>query len=299
MRSAPPAFALVTFAASLALTALTGCPMPDSSATRMQAAASDFNTDVRFGRLSLAVDKVDPKEREEFLAQRKKWNGHVEIADYELDQREDDRRRRRRGRREIRLVRARGRRPAHLEDSAEVAQHKGTWLLEKEALDDGAPGLLGETVAERTTAHAEERAVPDRFGSATKKRVPGGSSARRLRRGARFLLARGALRRRRRGAAFLVTTRRFATRSFFFTCALRRFIFIELRRSNLPIFAAPSGARPPGGAATALLLRRTRTLPKAAECRQGLVVRKRRIRISPSTRRPLPRVLALPAGTCC
>jgi hypothetical protein len=41
----------------------------------------------------------------------------------------------------------------------------------------------------------------------------------------------------------LVTARRLDSRSFFFTCALRRFIFIELRRSNLPIFVAPSGER--------------------------------------------------------
>ncbi|MGO8994170.1 MAG: hypothetical protein ACLQVI_12645 [Polyangiaceae bacterium] len=148
MRSAPPAFALVTFAASLALTALTGCPMPDSSATRMQAAASEFNTDVRFGRLSLAVDKVDPKEREEFLAQRKKWNGHVEIADYELISAKMI------GDEDAEVVVKYDWYALAVGDlhTSKIRQNwhskKGTWLLEKEALDDGAPGLLGETVAE-------------------------------------------------------------------------------------------------------------------------------------------------------
>ncbi len=31
------------------------------------------------------------------------------------------------------------------------------------------------------------------------------------------------------------TVRSFAARAFFFTCALRRFIFCELRRSNFPM----------------------------------------------------------------
>src|SRR5262249_24921424 len=36
-------------------------------------------------------------------------------------------------------------------------------------------------------------------------------------------------------AGFFATVRLRASRSFFFTCALRRFIFIELRRSNRPM----------------------------------------------------------------
>ena len=50
----------------------------------MQEAASDFNTNVRFGRMSLAVEKVSPKEREDFLARRKQWGERVQLADYEL-----------------------------------------------------------------------------------------------------------------------------------------------------------------------------------------------------------------------
>ena len=142
MRSGLPAFALV---ASLALA---GCPMPDTAAARMQAAASDFNTDVRFGRLSLAIEKVAPKERDEFLARRKKWGGHLEIADYELVS--------------AKMV---GNEDAEVivkYDWYELAvgdlhtsrirqkwrSHKGAWLLEAEALDDGVPGLLGEPIAQ-------------------------------------------------------------------------------------------------------------------------------------------------------
>jgi hypothetical protein len=149
MRVARPAFAFA-FLGSLA-PALAGCPMPDSPAARMQSTASDFNTDVRFGRLSLAVEKVSPKAREEFLARRKTWTGRVEIADYELIS--------------AKMVGS---------DDAEVVvkydwyqltvgdlhsskikqkwhnNHKGGWLLEAETLDEGVPGLLGEHVEEET-----------------------------------------------------------------------------------------------------------------------------------------------------
>jgi hypothetical protein len=144
MRSGIPAFG---FLVSLALV---GCPMPDSAAAHMQTTASDFNTDVRFGRLSLAVDKVSPKERDEFLARRKKWGGRLEIADYELIS--------------AKMV---GNEDAEVivkYDWYELAvgdlhtskirqkwhSHKGAWLLEAETLDEGVPGLLGEQIAEET-----------------------------------------------------------------------------------------------------------------------------------------------------
>jgi hypothetical protein len=144
MRFALPAFALV---ASLPLL---GCPMPDSSAARMQSTASDFNTDVRFGRLSLAIDKVAPKEKEEFLARRKKWSGRVEIADYELIS--------------AKMVGNENAEVIVKYDWYELAvgdlhtsklrqkwaSHGGTWLLESESLDDGSPGLLGEAVAQES-----------------------------------------------------------------------------------------------------------------------------------------------------
>jgi hypothetical protein len=146
MRSGVSAFGLV----ALSLATLTGCPMPESSATRMQSASSDFNTDVRFGRLSLAIDRVDPKEREAFIARRKAWGKQVEISDYELisakmvgDEDADV------------VVKFDWCALATSElHSSKIRQHwhshSGTWLLQHETLEDGSPGLLGEPVAEGT-----------------------------------------------------------------------------------------------------------------------------------------------------
>ena len=146
MRAVPPAFGLIAW---LALApALAGCPMPDSAAARMQSAASDFNTDVRFGRLSLAVEKVAPKEREEFLARRRTWTGRVEIADYELIS--------------AKMVEGEDAEVVVKYDwyqlnvgdlhTSKIKQkwhsHKGRWLLEAESLDEGTPGLLGEHIEE-------------------------------------------------------------------------------------------------------------------------------------------------------
>jgi hypothetical protein len=146
MRAPLPAVALA-FAVLLP-----GCPMPENAAARMQSTASDFNTDVRFGRTSLAVDKVAPKEREEFLARRKKWGGGIEIADYELLSakmvgNEDA----------VVIVKYDWFDIAVNElHSSKLRQkwhsYKGTWLLDAEALEAGARGLLGETVAEEGPA---------------------------------------------------------------------------------------------------------------------------------------------------
>ncbi len=138
-----------------------GCPMPDSAAARMQSAASDFNTDVRFGRLSLAVEKVSPKEREEFLARRKTWTGRVEIADYELISAKML------GNEDAEVVVKYDWYELTVGDlhSSKIKQkwhsHKGTWLLEAEALDDGAPGLLGRAAPPRNTQAPTASAVPD------------------------------------------------------------------------------------------------------------------------------------------
>jgi hypothetical protein len=130
---------------------LPGCPMPESSAARMQTTASDFNTDVRFGRTSMAIDKVAPKEREEFAMRRKRWGGRVQIADYELISAkmvgDED---------AVVIVKYDWYDVAINElHSSKLRQkwhsYKGTWLMDAEALDEGAPGLLGEAIAEDTT----------------------------------------------------------------------------------------------------------------------------------------------------
>jgi hypothetical protein len=154
MRTALPAFALV------ALVTLAGCPMPENSAARMQSTASDFNVDVRFGRLSLAVDKVAPKQRDAFLARRKTWTGRVEIADYELIS--------------AKMLGGEDAEVVVKYDWYELAvgdlhtskirqkwhSDKGTWLLEGEALEEGAPGLLGEAVAVEVAAPLHNAQFP-------------------------------------------------------------------------------------------------------------------------------------------
>jgi hypothetical protein len=154
MRSALPAFALV------AMLALVGCPMPDTAAARMQTTASDFNTDVRFGRLSIAADKVAPKEREEFLARRKKWGGRVEIADYELISAKMM------GNEDAIVIVKYDWYELAVGDlhSSKIRQkwhsYKGAWLLDTETLDDGTPGLLGEEVAEEPAQQPRSAQFP-------------------------------------------------------------------------------------------------------------------------------------------
>ena len=136
--------AVSALALATSLLALAGCPMPESAAAHMQNTASDFNTNVRFGRMSLALESVAPKEREQFLARRKTWGDHIQIADYELisAKMKDN-------------------------DNADVVvkydwyevtagdlhttkihqkwhNQKGGWMLESEEREDGAPGILGE-----------------------------------------------------------------------------------------------------------------------------------------------------------
>ena len=67
--------------------ALAGCPMPPSSAARVREAATDLNTNTRFGRMESARDQsaVAPSEREDFVAHRRAWGKSAPgLADYEM-----------------------------------------------------------------------------------------------------------------------------------------------------------------------------------------------------------------------
>ena len=75
---------LFAVAISLSCFSMLGCPMPPSNAARMQEAATDFNTYVRFGRNELAVESVLPDSREAFVKRRKAWGKELTLADYEL-----------------------------------------------------------------------------------------------------------------------------------------------------------------------------------------------------------------------
>jgi hypothetical protein len=143
--------------AAVSLAALTGCPMPPSNAARMQEAATDFNTNLRFGRTQMAVERVDSVVREAFLRRRLTWGKDVTLADYELL----------------------GAKMLD-EDHAEVSikydwfhaneqelrvstvrqkweTHKGNWLLEGEAIVDGDPGIFYDPSQVRTE-HADAAA---------------------------------------------------------------------------------------------------------------------------------------------
>jgi hypothetical protein len=134
-------------ALAVASSVLAGCPMPPTPAARMQEAAIDLNTNIRFGRMELAMEHVAPSERDEFIAHRRGWGSSLQLADYEM-------------------VGAR----MHDEDNAEVSvkyawyrpedgdlhttvvrqrwkDTKGSWLLVAEARIDGDLGLFGEAVA--------------------------------------------------------------------------------------------------------------------------------------------------------
>jgi hypothetical protein len=144
----PVVSAIASLAALAPLAAgLAGCPMPPSPAARMQEAAIELNTNTRFGRMELAIERVAPAARDEFIAHRKGWGNALQLADYEM-------------------VGAR----MNDEDNAEVSvkyawyrpddndlhttivrqkwkDTKGAWLLVAEARVDGDLGLFGEAVA--------------------------------------------------------------------------------------------------------------------------------------------------------
>jgi hypothetical protein len=75
---------LFAVAATLSCLSMLGCPYVPTNASHMQEAATDFNTNVRFGRNELAVEQVLPESREDFLRHRKAWGKELNVADYEL-----------------------------------------------------------------------------------------------------------------------------------------------------------------------------------------------------------------------
>jgi hypothetical protein len=69
---------------AFAVFTLPACPAPQTTGARMQEAANDLNTNMRFGRVELAMERVAPAAREEFLQHRRGWGSSVRLADYEL-----------------------------------------------------------------------------------------------------------------------------------------------------------------------------------------------------------------------
>jgi hypothetical protein len=129
-----------------AATLLTACPAPPTTGARIQEAASDLNTHSRFGRMELAMERVAPTMRDEFLQHRRAWGGEVRLADYELTG--------------ARLTAAEDAdvtikyswyRPAEGDLRVTTVRqrwhdNKGEWQLVGEVRVDGDVGLLGERI---------------------------------------------------------------------------------------------------------------------------------------------------------
>jgi hypothetical protein len=60
-----------------------GCMMPPQGAALMQQTAQEFNFDLRFGRMELAVEQVAPKYAEDFQKRHRYWGSVVHITDAE------------------------------------------------------------------------------------------------------------------------------------------------------------------------------------------------------------------------
>lgn len=121
-----------------------GCPSPMSRGARAQDAVQELNEHVRFGRLQVAIERVDPEERERFTRRHSGWGSRVRIADSEIYG--------------IKLttndtadvaVRIAWYRPDQQELKLTTLKQKwkdkrGSWLLVGEERMDGAPGLIGD-----------------------------------------------------------------------------------------------------------------------------------------------------------
>jgi hypothetical protein len=58
--------------------------MAPSVGAKLQEAASEMNLNTRFGRMEMAVEKIAPKERDDWAKRHKAWGGRIRIADTEM-----------------------------------------------------------------------------------------------------------------------------------------------------------------------------------------------------------------------
>jgi hypothetical protein len=71
---------LVSLSALLALS----CAAAPNGIAKAQDAAQELNVNARFGRMEMAIERVAPQARDEFIAHRKGWGGKLRIADIEM-----------------------------------------------------------------------------------------------------------------------------------------------------------------------------------------------------------------------
>jgi hypothetical protein len=118
---------------------------------RMQDAANDLTTATRFGRMDMALERVNRASRDEFIRKHASWGSAIRIADCDLSSlRLLDKERA-----AVTLTVSWQRIDESELRGTQIAQkwkdHQGRWLLESEERLAGDFGLLGEPT---TVVHA-------------------------------------------------------------------------------------------------------------------------------------------------
>jgi hypothetical protein len=156
---------------ALLLLFLTGCPVPPTTGARVQEAATEFNVNMRFGRMEMASEKVAAKHREDWGKRHKVWGNKVRIADTEMagvktisDKEAEV------------FVRVAWYRPEEQELKNTSIRQKwqnisGDWQLVSEERTEGEPGLFGESAP----APAASSAPPKKHATFPTIRIGGGT----------------------------------------------------------------------------------------------------------------------------
>jgi hypothetical protein len=135
-----------TVGAALLAVPLSGCLGNFTPVGRVQEAAHDLTTAARFGRMDVALERVAPSERAEFMKRHAAWGNAVRVVDSE-----------------VQGMTVRDKEHADVfvtvgwqriqESEMRVTylaqhwrDHRGNWLLEREERTSGDVGLLGEPI---------------------------------------------------------------------------------------------------------------------------------------------------------
>jgi hypothetical protein len=156
------------------LAGLAACgALPPSGVARAQQSAQEFNSDSRFGRDELVLERVAPAAREQYTLQHRAWGNEVHVADVEIAgmKAKDDH--------EVKVfVRVSWYRAEQQElhgTTLEQTWHDKLtpdWELVAEKRVDGDFGLLGETVVREAPEAPKE---PARFPTVVLGKGPAGS----------------------------------------------------------------------------------------------------------------------------
>ncbi|HEX7665223.1 MAG TPA: hypothetical protein VF407_11945 [Polyangiaceae bacterium] len=143
--------------------ATTGC-LGQAGPAAAQEAARELNTNLRFGRMELVMERVSPADRDTYVAQHRSWGNSIRIADSEMDgmsllSKEEA----------LVMVKVAWYEPTTQELRVTTLRQtwkkeKDNWLLTAEARADGDMGLLGEPIpASAKAPEPTERRPPAQF----------------------------------------------------------------------------------------------------------------------------------------